>query len=108
VDHLELKAHENADVAYPVVHMWIDRASGNPLKQQEFALSGRLMRTSYYPKWTKVFSPVKKADVFVAAEIRIFDEVEKGNHTTIVMRQVDLSPVDDSIFTKAWLEGRSR
>jgi len=108
VDHVELHAREGADVAYPAVHLWIDRATGNVLKQQEFALSGRLMRTSYYPKWTKAYSPVKKADVYVAAEIRIFDEVEKGNHTTVVMRKVDLNPVEDSIFTKAWLEGRSR
>ena len=48
------------DVAYPVVKLWVDKATGNVLKRQEFALSGRLMRTLYYPKWKKLFSESKK------------------------------------------------
>jgi hypothetical protein len=108
VHHLELKAKENADVAFPVLNLWVDKNTGNTLKQQELALSGRLMRTSYYPKWNKLFSPSKKADVWFPGEIRIFDEVEKGNRTTVLIRTVELESLEDSIFTKAWLEARSR
>ena len=108
VHHLILNAKEESDVAYPVVELWVDQKSGNILKQQEKALSGRLMRTSYYPKWRKVFSESKKADVYFPKEIRIFDEVQKGNQTTIVFRTVDLKALDANIFTKAWLESRSR
>src|SRR5262245_27482640 len=50
---IELTVKPGIDVAYPIVHVWIDKGTGNMLKQQEFALSGRLMRTSYYPKWEK-------------------------------------------------------
>ncbi len=107
-DHLELKAKDGADVAFPVMHLWIEQGTHNMLKRQEYALSGRLMRTQYFPKWMKVKSPVKKTDVWVPKEQRIFDEVEKGNQTTIVLRTVDLSALDDSYFTKAWLESKSR
>lgn len=106
--HLELKAKPGADVAFPVMHLWIEKGTDNLLKRQEFALSGRLMRTQYFPKWMKVHSPSKKADVWVPKEQRIFDEVEKGNQTTVVIQSVDLSPLNDSYFTKAWLESKSR
>lgn len=108
VHHLRLAAKPNVDVAFPVIELWLDQATGNVLKRQERALSDRLMRTTYYPKWNKIFSAAKKADVYVPGEIRIFDEVEKGNQTTVVFRKVDLEALDDSIFTKAWLEARSR
>lgn len=108
VYHLHLTQKPGVDVAFPIIELWLDKASGNVLKRQEYALSGKLMRTTYYPKWDKVFSKSKGAEVYVPAEIRIFDEVEKGNTTTVLMRQVDLDPLDDSIFTKAWLEARSR
>ena len=108
VHELKLTAKKDADVAYPVMRMWVDQATGNSLKTQEFALSGKLMRTSYNPKWEKMFSPSKGADVYFPREIRIYDEIEKGNRTTIVIQKVDLSSLPANIFTKAWLESRSR
>lgn len=105
---IKLTAKPGMDVAYPVVEIWLDQKTGNLLKQQEFALSGKLMRTSYYPKWNKMFSKSKGAEVYIPAQIRIFDEVEKGNSTTVVIQKTELDPLDDSIFTKAWLESRSR
>lgn len=106
--HLKLKVKEGIDVAYPVVELWLDKASHNLLKRQEFALSGRLARTSYYPKWQKLYSESKKADVWFPGEIRVFDEIEKSNKTMIIFKSVDLSPLDANLFTKAWLESKSR
>lgn len=107
VNHLELKAKPGTDVAYPLLHLWVDHA-GNILKRQDHALSGRLMRTTYYPKWKKVFSASKGADVYYPEEIRIFDEVEKANRTTVVITEIDLNALSANIFTKAWLESKSR
>ncbi|MBI1946906.1 MAG: outer membrane lipoprotein-sorting protein [Deltaproteobacteria bacterium] len=106
--HLALTAKADADVAYPLVDLWLDVASGNVLKREDKALSGKLLRTTYYPKWNKVFSESKKADVYFPGEIRIYDEVEKGNSSLIVIRDVDLRPLDANLFTKAWLESKSR
>ncbi len=108
VHHIELKAKDGAKVAYPKMQLWVDAKSGSVLKVQEFALSDKLMRTSYYPKWSKVKNEEKGSEVYFPKEIRIFDEVEKGNSTTIVMQKVDLSELPDNIFTKAWLESKSR
>jgi hypothetical protein len=108
VHHLKLDAKPGADVAYPVLHLWVDTATGNLLKAEEFALSGRKMRTVYYPKWEKRFSPSKKADIYFPKEIRVFDEVEKDRKTTIVLQEVDLNNLEKNIFTKAWIESKSR
>lgn len=108
VHHLKLTAKEGVDAAYPVIELWIDKATGNILKAQDFALSGRLMRTAYYPKWRRIDSPSKGAPVYFPEQIRIYDEVEKANQTLIVMRKVDLDPLEANMFTKAWLESQSR
>ena len=108
VHHLKLTAKEGINAPYPVTELWIDAATDNILKAQERALSNKLMRTVYYPKWEKVKSESKGAEVYYPKEIRIFDEVEKGNRTTILMRQVDLRALPTNMFTKAWLESKSR
>lgn len=108
VHHLELTAKSEADVAYPVVHLWVDVATTNVLKRQELALSGRLIRTTYTPKWAKVFSPSKGAEIYYPKEIRVFDDIDKGNQTTVYIREVDLNALPTNIFTKAWLESQSR
>ncbi|MFZ9889876.1 MAG: outer membrane lipoprotein-sorting protein [Myxococcota bacterium] len=108
VHHLSLSAKEGVDVAFPLVDIYVDKSSGNLLKRQDKALSGKLMRTTYYPKWSKLYSESKKADVYFPAEIRIYDEVEKGNSSIIVIKETDLRPLDPNLFTKAWLESKSR
>jgi hypothetical protein len=107
VRHLKLTMKEGIDVAFPVIQLWVDE-NNNVLKRQEYALSGKLMRTAYYPKWEKLFSNSKKADVWYPKEIRFYDEIEKGNQTLMVFKQVDLNSLDANMFTKAWLESKSR
>jgi hypothetical protein len=108
VHRILLTARPGVDVAFPSVRLWVDQATGNVLKRQEMALSGRLMRTAYYPRWKKVFSESKKADVWYAEEMRFYDEVEKANQTLVLIKSIDLRPLDPNLFTKAWLESKSR
>ena len=108
VNHIRLEAKPGTDVAYPLVDLWVDVDTNNVLKREDRALSKKLMRTSYYPKWKKVFSESKGADVYYPEEIHIFDEVQKGNKTTIAITKVDLRPLSANLFTKAWLESKSR
>ena len=58
---LLLKGKPGIDLAFPQIRIWIDKETKNILKRQEYALSGRLLRTSYYPKWKKVHSESKGA-----------------------------------------------
>jgi outer membrane lipoprotein-sorting protein len=105
---LLLKGRPNLDLAFPEIRIWIDKDTNNVLKRQEYALSGKLLRTAYYPKWKKVFSESKNADIWYPEEIRFFDEVEKANSTLVLIRAVDLHSLPPNLFTKAWLESKSR
>lgn len=106
--HIRLEARDRNEVAYPIMEVWVDADSKNILKAQEFALSGKLIRTTYYPRWKKVTNESTGKEVYFPREIRVFDEVEKGNRTIILFRSVELSALPDNIFTKAWLESKSR
>lgn len=105
---IDLKGKPGLDLAFPVIKLWVDKDTNNVLKRQEFALSGKLLRTSYYPKWKKVYSESKKSDVWFPQEIRFYDEVEKENSTLVLIKSVDLRPLEPNLFTKAWLESKSR
>jgi outer membrane lipoprotein-sorting protein len=105
---LKLTGKPNRDLAFPVVKIWIDKDTMNVLKRQEYALSGKLLRTCYYPKWKKVYSESKHADVWFPEEARLYDEVEKENSTLILIKSVDVRPLESNLFTKAWLESKSR
>lgn len=105
---LKLTAKPKVDVAYPIIKLTVDKKDSNVLKRAEYSLSGKLMRTTYYPKWNKKFSPSKNADVWIPEEMRIFDELEKANKTVILIKETDLKKLDSSIFTKAWIESKSR
>ena len=72
---LSLKGKDGIDLAFPVVKIWVDKETKNILKREEYALSGKLMRTSYYPKWSKIFSESKGTDVWCPQEIHFFDEI---------------------------------
>lgn len=107
VHRIDLKAKPSASVPYPRMEIWVDDQDHNVLKRRDYALSGRLMRTAYYPKWKRLVAPGGK-ELRYPEEMRIFDEVEKGNRTTVVITKVDIRELDPNIFTKAWLESRSR
>jgi outer membrane lipoprotein-sorting protein len=108
VHQLTLEAKKGVDVAYPKLNLKVSAESGNVLKKQEYAASGKLMRTTYTPKWAKKYSESKKADVWSPKEIRIYDEIEKGNNTIILLKEQDLRSLPANLFTKAWLESQSR
>jgi len=105
---MKLTGKPNIDLAFPVIKLWVDKETKNILKRQEFALSGRLLRTSYYPRWKKTYSESKKVDVWYPEEMRFYDEVEKANSTLILVKSVDMRPLEANLFTKAWLESKSR
>jgi len=106
--HLKLTGKQGQDLSYPIVELWVDENTGNDLKRQDFALSGRLLRTSYSPAWEKLYSESKKSYLWYRKKIMIYDEVDKGNSTIIVIKSIDLSTLPENIFTKAWMETQSR
>ena len=105
---MTLHGKSDLDLAFPTIKLWVDKETKNILKREEYALSGRLLRTSFYTKWKKLYSESKKGDTWYPGEMRFYDEVEKANSTLIVVKSVDTKTLEANLFTKAWLESKSR
>jgi len=107
VYHIALTARPGMQVKAQRIGLWIEPSKSFALKVQEYAQSGRLLRTTYRTKWRKV-GDEGETQRFIPMETRIYDEVEKGNQTIMVIDKIALRQLSKEIFTKAWLEAKSR
>ena len=68
------------------------------LKEEDFSVSGRLMRTILIPKYSKVPAG------WVAVQLIIRDELNKGEQTTQVVSDLTFDKLPNKVFTKAYLD----
>ncbi len=101
VYRFEVKAKVN-DVDYPKKIYWIRKDNNLPLKEQSFSLSGTLMETAYYLNYTIVDGR------YVAVKMMFIDEFEKGNKTLVEISGISTERLDNSLFTKPYLENLSK
>ncbi len=104
---IKLEAKPGKDVAWPILELEVDQDSRNILKRLDFAGPNKLMRRTLYPKWLKIKDTTGK-DVWYAEQMFFYDEVEKSNQSVVQIKAVDLSALPANMFTKAWLESKSR
>jgi hypothetical protein len=90
------------DVDYPKKIWWVRRDNFLLLKEASYALSGALMQTAYFLKYT----PIQGR--FVPVEQIFIDEFEKGNKTKLSLSGISLAPIPKEVFTKAYLESMSK
>ena len=90
------------DVSYHKHIYWVRKDNYLLLKQESYSLSGTLMLTIYFPKYTKI------RDKFIPAKFLFVDEFEKGNRNIGTISGISLKDVDDTVFTKAYLENLSK
>jgi outer membrane lipoprotein-sorting protein len=98
---VSLEANNN-EVPYPHLKLWIYREQPLVLKVENYSLSGRLMRTAYYPKYMKV------SDRFIPSRMLFVDELRKGEKTQVTIKDASVAELPDSVFTKAYLERVNR
>ena len=98
---LDLQA-TNDEVPYPGARMWIRTDNSLVLKVESYSLSDRLMRTAYYPNYVEV------AGRFIPSRMLFVDELKEGEKSQVTIRDVSLSALPDSVFTKAYLERVNR
>lgn len=90
------------DVSYPRHTYWVRQDNHLLLKQDSYSLSGTLMQTVYFIKYTNIdgkYFPLKYI---------VVDQFEKGNKTITDVSGISLKKLDDNIFTKAYLENLSK
>jgi Outer membrane lipoprotein-sorting protein len=97
----EIKGRVN-DVDYPKKVLWVRRDNHLILKQEAYALSGTLMQTAYFLKFTLVDGR------YVAVKHLYLDEFEKGNKTVVEISNISTAKLSDAIFTKPYLENLSK
>jgi outer membrane lipoprotein-sorting protein len=90
------------DVEYPKVIYWVRQDNFLTMKQEQYSLSGTLMETSYFPKWTQVEGK------YIPLQMIFVDEFEKGNKTLLELSGISLKTIDDDVFTKAYLDNLSK
>ena len=94
---LDLEA-TSSDVAYETVKLWVRRDVSIILKQEDYSVSGRLMRTSLYPRYERV------GDKLLPKQVLIIDALNEGERTQLTMSEATTQSIPDSVFSKAYLE----
>jgi len=98
---IELEAKHD-EVTYPFMTMSITKDNNLILKQQEYSLTKRLLRTAYYPSYSKA------GDNFVADKIILVDELVEDKKTNIAISDLSIAAIPDNVFTKAYVERVNR
>ena len=98
---LDLTARHN-EVSFPRLKMWVRQDNNLMLKVQNFSLSGRLVRSDYFPKYVRV------EDRFMPSQMLFVDELKEGERTQVTMANTSLARVPDSVFSKSYLERVNR
>lgn len=98
---LDLRA-VNDEVTYPYRRVWIAKEPNLLLKSEDYSLTERLLRTSYYPSY------VRAGASFIADEFRFVDALVEGKSTSVTLTDISTAPIPDTVFTKAYVERVNR
>lgn len=92
----------NNEVTYPCIKMWVTKDTHLVLKSEDYSLTKRLMRTSYYPEYARAGSS------YIPSKMIFIDELIEGKKTQITISDISLADLPDSVFTKAYVERVNR
>ncbi|MBU0935662.1 MAG: outer membrane lipoprotein-sorting protein [Spirochaetes bacterium] len=97
---LELTARNN-EVSYAKIIIWVHKASSLILKEEDYSVSNRLLRTVAYSSYMKV------GDKFLPGVITQVDNVAIGERTIVQMANPSVAVIPNDRFTKSFLERAS-
>ena len=94
---------KNNEVSYPKLKLSIRKDKPLVLKEEDYSLSDRLMRTVLYPpKYIEVDGRT------VYSQILIQDELNKGEKSQLTISDVSVAKLPDATFSKAFLAQTAR
>lgn len=87
---------------YDRIKLWVRTDRAVVLREENYSVSGRLLRTLLFPRYATVGGRA------VPSQILIVDNINEGERTQITLRDPSVSPLPDSVFTRAYLERVNR
>jgi len=99
---ITLKA-KNDEVSYQSVRLSIRKDKPLVLKEEDFSVSARLMRTVIFPP-----TYIEIAGKSVPSQTLITDELNKGEKSAMTISDVSVATLPDSTFSKAFLNQSSK
>ena len=94
---VELKSKDTS-VAVPKRKLWIRRDNYLVLKEEQYSLSDRLLRTVAIPSYLTV------SGRFVPVQMLIVDNVKVGERAQLSFKDQSVARLPDAVFTKSYLE----
>lgn len=94
---MELEA-KRPDVAYDRIKLWVRKDVNLVLKEENYSVNGRLLRTILLPRY------VNFGDRFLPTQVLIVDEVNVGQRTQLTVANPSVDPIPDVVFTRQYLE----
>ena len=98
---LELEA-TNSEVTYPFRKIWVTKENSLLLKSEDYSLTKRLLRTSFFPSYAK------SGESFIANKMIFVDALVENKSTTITLTDISTATIPDNVFTKAYVERVNR
>lgn len=107
----DLKAKNGAkNVDYPKLKLWVTKKDGLTRKKEDYSNSGQKLRTTAIPSYQNVSSP--SGNYSVPVTMKIQDNLKgkkingkmKNEVTSISISNVRFEKVEDSVYTKPYLE----
>ncbi len=98
---LELEA-VHSEVTYPFRTIYVTKNNNLLLKSDDYSLTKRLLRTSYYPSYAKA------GDSYIAEKMIFVDALVENKSTSITLSNISTAKIPDSVFTKAYVERVNR
>jgi len=97
----DLKAN-NDEVPFPYIKIWVEKDRQIVLKQEEYSLSKKLLRTAYYTSYVQI------GKSFVPTVQIYQDGLIPEKRSQMTYTNISTKPVPDDVFTKNYLERMSQ
>lgn len=85
-------------VPFPYAKLWVTQVGDLVLKVEEYSLNRRLMRSTLFPKYTRVGSAV------IPVQLIFIDELVEGKKTQVGLSEISTSDIPDYVFSKVYIE----
>lgn len=95
---LKMKKRDKSGLTPELIEYWVDKKLLQPIRGQFFTGNGKLLRTSYYAAYAKVFGETRPTRVLVVSN------TEKGVITDIKFSDFALREWPEAMFSKDALE----